>query len=41
MIVKFDLSALAKTRWYEYAVRFLFGGAVTVLTGEPSIADDA
>jgi Protein of unknown function (DUF3147) len=31
--ITFDLSALKRTRWYEYAVRFLFGGAVTVATG--------
>jgi Protein of unknown function (DUF3147) len=29
----FDLSALAKTKWYEYAVRFAFGGVVTVFAG--------
>ena len=33
MRVTFDFSALAKTRWYEYGVRFLFGGAITVITG--------
>jgi Protein of unknown function (DUF3147) len=33
MTVKFDFSALKRTRWYEYALRFLFGGAVTVLAG--------
>jgi hypothetical protein len=33
MAVHLDLPALAKTRWYEYALRFLFGGAITVLTG--------
>lgn len=33
MNIQFDLSALKKTRWYEYAVRFLFGGAITVLAG--------
>ena len=27
-----DFSAL-KTRWYEYVLRFFFGGAVTVTTG--------
>jgi len=31
--VQVDLSALTKTKWHEYAVRFLFGGAVTVVTG--------
>jgi succinate-acetate transporter protein len=33
MRVQLDLSALKKTKWYEYAVRFLFGGAITVITG--------
>lgn len=33
MRVSFDLSSLRNTKWYEYAVRFLFGGAVTVITG--------
>jgi hypothetical protein len=33
MQISVDLSALKKTRWYEYAMRFLFGGAVTVATG--------
>src|ERR1700689_3955358 len=33
MRVTFDFSALAKTRWYEYGVRFLFGGAITVVAG--------
>jgi len=33
MRVHFDFSALRKTRWYEYAVRFLFGGAITAATG--------
>jgi uncharacterized membrane protein len=26
-------SALAETRWYEYAVRFFFGGLITALAG--------
>jgi hypothetical protein len=25
--------APARTRWYEYAIRFLFGGTITVITG--------
>jgi Protein of unknown function (DUF3147) len=29
----FDLSVLAQTKWYEYSVRFAFGGAVTVFAG--------
>ncbi len=33
MKVTFDLSTLAETRWYEYGVRFLFGGAITVIAG--------
>ena len=33
MNVTVDLSALGKTKWYEYAVRFVFGGIVTVLAG--------
>lgn len=28
-----DFSALKKTKWYEYGVRFLFGGSITVVTG--------
>jgi Protein of unknown function (DUF3147) len=33
MNVSFDLSALNRTKWHEYAVRFLFGGLVTVGAG--------
>ena len=33
MTIKFDFSALRRTRWYEYALRFFFGGAVTVVAG--------
>lgn len=33
MRIKFDVTALRRTRWYEYAVRFFFGGAVTVAAG--------
>ena len=33
MRIEFDISALKRTRWYEYALRFLFGGAVTVAAG--------
>ena len=33
MKVSVSLSALRKTKWSEYAVRFLFGGAITVITG--------
>jgi hypothetical protein len=33
MIVKVSFSSLKDSRWYEYAVRFVLGGAVTVVTG--------
>jgi len=33
MRVHFDFSAIRRIRWYEYAVRFLFGGAITAATG--------
>lgn len=33
MRIEFDLSALRRTRWHEYALRFFFGGAVTVAAG--------
>ena len=33
MAIEFDLSALKRTKWYEYATRFFFGGAVTVVAG--------
>jgi hypothetical protein len=33
MKVSADFSALKKTKWYEYAVRFLLGGSVTVVAG--------
>ena len=33
MQVQFKLAALRQTKWYEYAVRFLFGGAITAVTG--------
>ena len=26
-------SALRRTKWYEYAIRFLFGGIITAITG--------
>jgi len=31
--VSLDFSAFGRTKWYEYAVRFFFGGAITVITG--------
>jgi Protein of unknown function (DUF3147) len=33
MIVRFKPSALRQTRWYEYLVRFVLGGAMTVVAG--------
>jgi Protein of unknown function (DUF3147) len=33
MRIKFDVSALRRTRWYEYALRLFFGGCVTVAAG--------
>jgi hypothetical protein len=33
MRVSADFSALKKTKWYEYAIRFLLGGSVTVVAG--------
>lgn len=33
MRISLSLSALRKTRSYEYAVRFFFGGTITVLAG--------
>jgi Protein of unknown function (DUF3147) len=33
MSVQLELTELRKTRWYEFAIRFLFGGAITVVAG--------
>lgn len=33
MQIKVDLSGLKQTKWSEYAIRFLFGGLVTVFAG--------
>ncbi len=33
MKIKIDTAALGRSKWSEYAVRFLFGGIVTALTG--------
>jgi len=33
MIVKVSVSSLKDGRWYEYVVRFVLGGAATVMTG--------
>jgi hypothetical protein len=31
--IKLDTSALGRSKWYEYLIRFVFGGAVTALAG--------
>ncbi len=33
MRIKVDPSSLKQTRWYEFTVRFLFGGLITAATG--------
>lgn len=33
MQIKIDLSVIGQTTWYEYAVRFLFGGLITAVAG--------
>ena len=33
MRIQISLSPFFKTRWYEYAIRFLLGGIITVLAG--------
>lgn len=39
MIVRFELASLNRTKWYEYLVRFVLGGAATVLAGMIADAD--
>jgi hypothetical protein len=33
MRIRLDLSSLRHIKWYEYLMRFLLGGAITVITG--------
>jgi hypothetical protein len=33
MNVRFDFSMLARTKWWEFGIRFLFGGTITVIAG--------
>ena len=33
MLVSFHLTALKQTRWYEYLIRFVFGGLITAGAG--------
>ena len=32
-MIDVDLTALGKTKWWEVGIRFLFGGAITVIAG--------
>jgi len=33
MLIRVKLSRLGETQWYEYAVRFMLGGVMTMLAG--------
>lgn len=33
MTIRLDLTGLKKTKWYDYGIRFAFGGTITVITG--------
>jgi Protein of unknown function (DUF3147) len=33
MQIKVDPSVIGRSRWYEYAIRFLFGGLITAVAG--------
>lgn len=33
MLIQIDISALRRTKWQEYAVRFVFGGLITAAAG--------
>jgi uncharacterized membrane protein (GlpM family) len=33
MKIEFNISRLGESRWYEYVVRFIFGGCVTAVAG--------
>lgn len=33
MKIKIDMSDVKQSKWYEYAIRFAFGGSITALTG--------
>ena len=33
MRIQISLSSLGETKWYEYGVRFLFGGLITAMAG--------
>jgi hypothetical protein len=33
MKIEINIAALGRSKWYEYLVRFAFGGAVTAIAG--------
>ena len=33
MVIRTDFSALKRTKWYEYGIRFVFGGLITAIAG--------
>jgi len=33
MMIRIDLSGLRRTKWHDYAIRFLFGGLITAAAG--------
>ena len=33
MLINVDSGALGRTKWYEYLIRFIFGGAITAIAG--------
>src|ERR1700719_123927 len=33
MKIKFDTGGLSQSKWYEYLMRFFFGGTITALAG--------
>jgi hypothetical protein len=33
MVIKADFSAMKRTKWYEYAIRFVLGGLITEVAG--------
>lgn len=33
MMIQFDPSGLKQTKWYEYALRFVAGGSITLIAG--------
>jgi len=33
MVIRIDVSALRRTKWYEYGIRFVAGGLITAVAG--------